>query len=462
MLELLVPPTHAQTRCGTHIAKFQPDVEVCAMSLTKLPANRAEFEAMRGSREFIIAKFLVLGLGPPGFGKVPYNSKRSAGQKEEAGKPLYESTDDGRVRLFSFDKGKTNKDKGDRVETPEHSGLLEPGLVLSFFLREDFFDPTKIAPSSDGDEAAFVGTVLALQLASGNVDAAAKGYLVKLKKAKILPPSFDLFAALPKLPRSEEEYDSRAARYRSDCPAMKGSLDSSGDMRCFAVQGMGPEACAYAHDGGVLISNARTHNCEGFRDDIFVPTRVLLQCLQIADEEGAVKFLNVALAVEAVGAIIKTCTSNVLLSSEDVHPLLALGLVLDVSLLLSLDALATPDARAFLQSDATPDQQFVAGDVTISKSTEHIHWSNKKQTYATTSDSAQVSFTLHASDRTGPECGPPAHCQLSLGCSGAYRTLSVFLGRQGFTRKIIDLEMRVSSAASMRQKRKRPELAFEE
>jgi hypothetical protein len=210
-------------------------------------------------------------------------------------------------------------------------------------------------------------------------------------------------------------------------------MDSSSDMSCFAVQDMDPEVCAYSHDGGVLISNARTHNYEGFRDDIFVSTRVLLQCLQIADEEGTVKFLNVTLVVETVDTIIKTCTNNVLLSSEDVHPFLALGLVIDVSLLLSLDALATPDARAFLQSDTTTDKQFVVGDVIISKSTEHIHWNNKKQTYVTTSDSAQVIFTLHAADRTGPECGPPAHCQLSLGCCDTYKTLSVFLGADMYT-----------------------------
>jgi hypothetical protein len=99
MLDLLVPPTRAPLRCGTHIAKNQPDVEVCAMSLGKFPSNRTEFVAMRGTREFIVGKFLLLAVGPTGFGKVTYNSKRSAGQKEDAGKPLYEVTVEDRVRL---------------------------------------------------------------------------------------------------------------------------------------------------------------------------------------------------------------------------------------------------------------------------------------------------------------------------------------------------------------------------
>jgi hypothetical protein len=460
MLDLLAAPTRAQLRCGTHIAKNQPDVEVCAMSLCKLPSNRTEFDAMRGTREFIIGKFLVLALGPPGFGKVPYNSKRSAGQKEDAGKPLYESTDDGRVRLFSFEKGKTNKDKGERVDALESSGFLQPGLVLSFFLREDFWDPPKIAPSVAGDETVGVGTLLALQLSSGNVDAATKGYLLKLKKAKVLVASADLSATLIKLPRSEQEYDSLASKYRIDCPAMKGSLDSSNDMRCFAMQSLGPDACAFAHEDGVLISNAVTGNSECFRDDIFVPDSVLLQCLQVADRGLALKLLNVALAVEAIGTLVKTCASNVLLSSDDVHPLVALALVLDLNVLLSLDALNTPEIGFFLRS--ANDGPFESRDVFVSKKSDHIHWHNTKQVYATDADAAQLSFTLHAAEHTGPDGAPPASNQLSIGRSGAYKTLSLYLAKQGNTRKIMDLEMRIATDTSARQKRKRPEMFDDE
>jgi hypothetical protein len=233
MLDHLAPRTHTPLRCGSEIAKNQPDVEVCAMALTRVPANRADFDAVRGSREFVIAKFLVLVLGPPGFGKVPYNSKRSAGQKEDAGKPLYEAADDGRVRFFSFEKGKTNKDKGARVDAEESGGVLEPGLVLSFFLHEDFWDPPKIMASASGDDVVGVGTVVAMQVSSGNVEAATKGYLLKMKKIKVMPAAIDLGAVLARLPGSEEEYDRRSAQARNDYPAMKGGLDSSSDTRCF-------------------------------------------------------------------------------------------------------------------------------------------------------------------------------------------------------------------------------------
>jgi hypothetical protein len=462
MLDHLAPRSFTPLRCGTHIAKNQPDVEVCAMALSRIPASRAEFDAVRGTREFVIAKFLVLQLGPPGFGKVPYNSKRSAGQKEDAGKPLYETADDGRVRLFSFEKGKTNKDKGPRVEAEESGGVLEPGLVLSFFLREDFWDPPKILPSACGDEAVGVGTVVAMQVSSGNVEAAAKGYLLKLKKLKVLPANIDLGASLARMPGSEEEYDRRSAASRNDYPAMKGGLDSSSDTRCFATSSMGPDACAFLHEGGFLISNARTHNSEGFRDDIFVSTEVCQRCFQIDDATRLLQFMNVALALDAVGAIIKTCSGNVLLSADDMHPLVALTLVLDLNALLCLDALDAPDVKAFLRAAGSSETDpLIARDLVVCKKESSIHWHSTKQVYATDAQSAQVSFTLYADDRTGPQDAPCAIGQLSAGCSGAYKKLCVQLTVGGATCRLLDLELRMADATSTRQKRKRPELVFE-
>jgi len=457
MLEYLLAGTHAPLRCGKEIARNQPDVEVFAMALANVPSSKAEFEAARGTREFVIAKFVVLALGPPGFGKVPYNSKRSVGVKEEQGKPLYEGTDDGRVRFFSFEKGKTNKDKGDRVEADESSGFLEPGLVLSFFLREEFWDPPKIMPAASGEDAVAAGSVVAMQVSSSNVDAAGKGYLLKLKKLKVLSSALDLFAVLAKLPQSEDEYDNHASRYRADYPAMKGSLDSSTDTRVFAAHSLGPDACAFGHEGGFLISNARTHNREGFCDDIFVPTSVARRCLQVDDETLAVKFMNMALAVQALGGIIKTCASNVLLSADDVHPLVALALVLDVNILLSLDVLDTCEHKAFLRS-ATPGV-FEACDVVVSKTDDHIHWHNTKHKYVTDADTAQIAFTLHAADHCGPADAPRAGCgQLSKGFAGTYKTLSISLVRRDVASKIVDLEMRVADQSCMNRKRKRPEL----
>jgi hypothetical protein len=361
--------------------------------------------------------------------------------------------------LYSFEKGKTNKDKGARVEADESCGILEPGLVLSFFLREEFWDPPKIIPADEDNDATGLGTVVAMQISSGNVDAAAKGYLLKLKKMKILSSCLDLASVLPRLPASEDDYDRRISQSRTDYPAMKGGLDSSTEMRCFATQSMGPDACAFEHEGGFVISNARTHNCEGFRDEIFVPRHVAMRCFQITNQKLALTFMNIALAVESVGAIIKTCSSNVMLSADDVHPLVALTLVLDHNVLLSLDMLDMPELKFFLRSNS--DGPFESRDMVINKQDSYISWKNIKQAYVTDTDSAQLTFTLHAADHRGPADAPPAYGQLSVGCSGVYKKLSLSLTRKDVSSKVIDLELRMPDAASTRQKRKRPEIIFD-
>ena len=187
---------------------------------------------------------------------------------------------------------------------------------------------------------------------------------------------------------------------------------------------------------------------------------VVTQCLQVRDAQDALKFLNVALAVEAVGAILKSSASNMLLSTEDLHPLLALTLVLDINVLLCLDALAASDVRLFLQSPGSGDGPFVARDLVVSKTDTKIHWYSTKQVYTTDMDTAQLGFTLFAKDLDGPTDAPQAHGQLSAGCSGAYKKLSIYLLRQDVSARILDLEIRMPDTSSMRQKRKRPVLGL--
>jgi hypothetical protein len=78
MLHLTAPVQYSSTKCGSYISKVQPDVEVLAIALDDIPQTAAEFDAKRGSRDFIIVKFLVVDVGPPGFGKVPYKHKNKA------------------------------------------------------------------------------------------------------------------------------------------------------------------------------------------------------------------------------------------------------------------------------------------------------------------------------------------------------------------------------------------------
>ena len=121
--------------------------------------------------------------------------------------------------------------------------------------------------------------------------------------------------------------------------------------------------------------------------------------------------------------------------------------------------LDAPELKIFLRSAS--DGPFESRDIVVNKRDSYVSWQNTKQAYVTDADSAQVSFTLHAADHKGPDGANHAYGQLSVGCSGTYKRLSLCLTRQGLSSKVIDLEMRMPDASSTRQKRKRPELAFE-
>lgn len=459
MLDLLSPIVNTPLRCGTHISKQQPDVEVYAACLTRIPATKDDFNAMRGQKEYLISKFVVLAVGPAGFGRVPYNSKKTTGQKEEVGKALYVNEDD-RVRFHSFEKGKTNKDKGARVDTEDGSACLEPGLVLTFFLREEFWEPSKVDAACSME----VGSAVCLQIASSNVEACGKGYLLKVKRIKHMVAACDVTSAFARLPSSEADFEALMSKHRTQSPGLKGTLDSSGDLRCFVVKSLGPEACAFGHNGGILICNAQAHNAEGFCDDIYVPAHVVAQKFQVADSTDLLKLLNVALSAQTVGMLVMSSTKSVLLSDDEVdaHPLVALMLTWDVNRFLDLHALAAPDACDFMQ--AKKAGAMVSDGLTVIVSDDparHISWQSEHNIYKTERCNWQISFRLSSEELCGPEDAPAAACQLSAGCRDKYRTLSVFLtqaDKNETPREILQLELRRVNAGTAAAKRKRPVL----
>ena len=69
---------------------------------------------MSNGREWVSMSFCVLNVGPPGFSNVPYTNRKKKGEKETNPLMLYDIVD-GNTCFHSFEKGKTNKDKGPRV-----------------------------------------------------------------------------------------------------------------------------------------------------------------------------------------------------------------------------------------------------------------------------------------------------------------------------------------------------------
>jgi hypothetical protein len=136
MQHLIAPVQYAATKCGAYISgQRQPDVEVLAIALDDIPHNAEEFDKKKAGRDWVICKFLILAVGPAGFGKVPYKTKNKAKKgspDDEETKSLYENIEPSMVKLYAYEKGDTNKDKGPRVD--DCFGVLCPGLCLTFFL----------------------------------------------------------------------------------------------------------------------------------------------------------------------------------------------------------------------------------------------------------------------------------------------------------------------------------------
>ena len=110
---------------------------------------------MSNCREWVLMSFCVLNVGPSGFSNVQYTNSKKKGEKEANPLMLYDVNAEGNTCFHSFEKGKTNKDKGARelqfkdteqvdcadVEVVRDATcVLEQGFMMSFFMREERID----------------------------------------------------------------------------------------------------------------------------------------------------------------------------------------------------------------------------------------------------------------------------------------------------------------------------------
>lgn len=349
MLHLTAPVQYNSTKCGAYISKVQPDVEVLAIALDDIPHTQAEFDAKRGSRDFLICKFLVVDIGPAGFGRVPYKHKNKAKKptsEDEQGKNLYENVESALVKFYAYEKGDTNKDKGVRCD--DCFGALCPGLSLTFFLREEMFQSAKIMSDGGIPKLNFV----CLQIASSNVSGASAGYLLKLKKIKAIPAPPDLMHAMARIPRTEAAYDVLMGEYRSTYPSMTGSISDRLEVKYCAVSSMGSDVFAdYDGGDGFVICNAAIDNKEGFTDEIVVHESLVFACFDTKCVQTALRILNVALSMDAVSLILQTAPETTIALNEDrpTAPNTALHLLCDYNKLFMFDSFKNATTFAWLQ-----------------------------------------------------------------------------------------------------------------
>ena len=485
MLHLVAPVHYNTTKCGSYISKTQPDVEVLAIAVTDIPSTQAEFDAKRGGRDFIICKFLVMGVGPPGFGKVPYKHKQKSKKgavEEEQGKGLYESVETSVVKFYAYEKGDTNKDKGVRCD--DTFGVLCPGLCLTFFLREEMFQASKIISDKPISKMQFV----CLQVASSNVTGASAGYLLKLKKIKHIPPPEDLMHALTKMPQSEEAYEVLMEQYRSTHPTIKGAISDKLDVKYCVISSMGRDVFAtYDDEDGFVICNAAIKNKEGFTDEIVVQESLVLECFDTPCVKTALRILNIALNTDAVVLLLQTAPETTIALNEDkpTAPNTALCLLCDYNKLLFLDALKHSGALAWVQDEMRSFAHNFPEELKVSMTVGNMQLELAKErdcevstfTYTCTdviykdhaNTAHHIYIRIHEVVNADYLPGLESTCEstpkfISHERRGPYNKVSIMLKQHNSSApptELLSLQMRRGSMSMVGSKRKRPNLLLD-
>ena len=332
---------------GANIAKNQPDVEALVVLLRDMPVTKTAFDAARNDRDWVSMQVCVLAVGPPGFSTVPYTASKGK-DKDKDGKTLYESSTEG-TRFFPFARGRTNKDRGERVDLvafdPENadaveqaSGVIRPGVCLSNFMREEAFttDSRFFIGDRGSGETLAAGSMLFLQLGSQNVEQATKGFLVKFKRAMLVTDTSLAGPMLKTLPQSITDFDD----VMRSCAAQRALARQcyAGNAKVFSVG---------LHTSGFAIHDAGTGNfvlAEG-RDDcpeIDASEAMVYEVTGCRDSASAVCMLNIAIAMGAMTVLVSSSMHDggvIMSAAEEGSPCRALVLYIDIEKMLHISKL---------------------------------------------------------------------------------------------------------------------------
>jgi hypothetical protein len=416
---------------GANIAKNQPDVEALVVLLRDMPLTKAAFDAARNDRDWVSMQVCVLAVGPPGFSTVPYTASTKGKDKDKDGRNLYESSIEG-TRFFPFARGRTNKDRGERVDmvafdaeneeaTERASGVIRPGVCLSNFMREEAFASDSRFFAGDRGEAATLpaGSMLFLQLGSQNVDQATKGFLVKFKRAMIVEDRTIAGPLLRKLPQSSTEFDD----VMRDCIAQRALSRQcyAGNAKVFSFE---PRTSGFGvHDVGT--GNFVLAECHDECADIDVCDEMLYDATGCSDPSSAVCMLNIAIAMGAMSVLVSSNVhdNGVIMSGADERsPCRALAVYIDIDKLLHVTKLQDCLSYAGTSNDST--LLFSPTDDENSS----LVWTDTSLNITTPHGRCLVVFEIEDSDLFDSE-SDHAKIQRSLmhASHGPYRALHMYL-----------------------------------
>lgn len=441
----LLEPVQTGASLGRNIVQNQPDVEALAFVTRDFALTEAKHSELRiPGKDWLSLQVCLVGVSKAGFSRVPYAANKKKGEKEVNLKGLYEDTkDNSGTTFFTFEKGKTNKDRGERLEsieledgvTADGSAVVGPGMCFSAFMRPDIYgSDSKFFVDDAAARAAFAEdgvlrkhTFVYLQLSSQNVNQARQGNLVKIKRLKLVTDAYTSVANLTQLfPESIPAFDAIQERSKGTPVLTKqvyagnnSFLRVSPSPQAFVSLDETGEFCVCSHVGAQGI------------DSVKVPLKLIHDATSTSDVMRACKIASIAFAMQAVSMIVQSNERNsVIMSGEtDSWPHEAVFMYIDPNKMLGLDAIEEQQTAV----QATGQQGQVVSTANVA-----MKYENNRMTWTVLANKVRVEsggdrgivFSLNTEKRIMLETQgwnkSPARF-LSDGCAGDYYKLSVYL-----------------------------------
>lgn len=310
---------------GKTFKQSQPDVEILAVITKDTPTSMDAYNRMKGKNDWCSLQLVVLGTSGPGFSSVPYTSTKRKDEREVNPQPLYDIVPHsesyaGMTRLYTYEKGRSNKDKGKRVDVMQDlascemvaaTGILPSGLCISSFIREDamtsdFFALEMCDETMLDNDVLQANTLVRAVVATANIDQAQKGMLIKIKRIKAVSPMTDsciaaAFASKNAFPVDPDAFDNLQSSTKSNFPALSRAV-YSGNIKYFHPK-LSTRSFAVADEAEkalIIVDPSDNEN------EISIPAHIALAGTGAATLSRAAKIVSIGLSQNAVQILVRT------------------------------------------------------------------------------------------------------------------------------------------------------------